>query len=858
MGGGRAAVTSIADTSAGITRSHRGMRLRAGSFSHAMFARGDRKTAATIANDIAAAFAKSAVHRICSSVAWSPLDSARAMFACGAVARARGAERGLGRGQLGLGRWLAMPRSGASSCNDPLELPSSSSSSTGELERLSFSIGVLIMTTVFCMTRQNRAGCARTERSRCNEMYTDTAFLDRTLAYGPPDESEETASGPCLGNGVVQLSIDATDGLASATETFYGTDPSLCFTELRPTNTLEISARKLHMSAGAWRCEGEVVLDETDPAAKTTVSVDSLALRQVSECVVQCIDTGAAVEFTHVVRAPPSMTIVRSEVAIHNVYGTTVAVLVVDGLTNAGNQVAYCCYYVSANSVESVRGLKTTIGESSASGRIEVTIQTTAGAPRLDLLHTVIHGSSATSYEAVAHAARLFRSDSPLSTSVLRLRTTHALRWTALWNGDLVVSERSDASDQDRESLKIFNIHVRTSIYALYTATRDPNAILSRWCNLTRPVSANNHDFDGDSDAFATPALLSIAPWVAWLQPPRQRASAWTPLHLIARTITDMWHGYRATLDRPRLDLLFQTLRLDLAELDMRIEMQGDPGSLASVGTSHTIRATDVDDDAYTIGIARRAFAAAEQISNTLRIPPDPQWAVKRDALGAPLASPTSRALAETPAGNYDGIILLHPAMLDVYAATTDLGPIAPVIEDNVTALSSTASAPIDAQVPEVAFSAIAALASDARRLASFEEGSDRMDSMFAAFMERAGESVHPKWGSATSDRIRLAASVVACVTFGFLGVRFQGYVTRDGYHTVPANLLPAPAVTILPSQWYIARHFVTPIVRPPRRTARAKLSSVYRCDRCDDTLMSVTYRLENTELRNFEMAPSW
>ena len=663
------------------------------------------------------------------------------------------------------------------------------------------------------MAQKNRAGRARAERSRCNEMYTDTAFLDRTLAYGPPDESEPTGSGPCLGNGVLQLSIDAVDGLASASQTLYGTEPSLCFTELKPTAPLEISARKLHMSAGAWRCEGEVTLDESDPDAKTTVSVDSLALRQVSECFVQCIDTGAAVEFTHVVRAPPSVSVLRAEVAIHSIYGTTVAVLVIDGLTSAGNKVAYCCYYVSASSIDSVRGLKTTIAESSASGRVEVTIQTTAAAPRLDLVHALIHGSSATSYEAVAHAARLFRSDTPLSTSVLRLRTTHALRWAALWNGDLIVSERSDASEQDRKYLKAFNIHVRTGVYAMYTATRDPNAILSRWCSLTRPISANEHEFDGDADALATPALLSIAPWLAWLQPPRQRASAWTPLHLIARTITDMWHGYRATLDRPRLDLLFQTLRLDLAEMDMRVEMQGDGGygSLASVGTSRTIRGTDVDNDAYTIGIARRAFAAAEQISNTLRIPPDPQWAVKRDALGPPLASTTSRALAETPSGNYDALILLHPAMLDVYAATTDLGPISPVIEDNVPTLASVASAPIDPQVPEVTFSAIAALASDARRLASYEEGSDRMDTMFAAFMDRASESMHPKWGSATVDRIRLAAAVVACVTFGFLGVRFQGYVTRDGYHTVPANLLPAPAVTILPSQWYIARHFVTP-----------------------------------------------
>jgi hypothetical protein len=565
------------------------------------------------------------------------------------------------------------------------------------------------------------------------------------------------------------------------------------------------------MSAGVWRCEGTVTVDASDPGAKTNVAVDTLALRHVPECVVQCFDADKAVEFTHVVRAPPSIIIDRTEVVVRNVYEHTVAALVVEGRTIAGIRVAYCCYYVSASSIASVRGLQSTVAESSASGRIEVGLRTTPEAPRVDLVHAILHGSAASGAEAIAHVSRLFRSDVPLPTSIVRARTTHALRWAALWNGDLIVGERSDASVEDQGTLKTFNIHVRTSVYALYAASRDPNAIVSRWCDALRPITSRGEDFEGDPDMLTVPALLSVAPWLAWAQPPTHRASAWTPVHVIARAVVDAWNGYRATLDRPRLELLFQTLRLDMAEMDLHIDMEGGPGSVTSVGAARTLRGEDVDDDAYTIGVVRRAFAAAEQISNTLRIPPDPQWTVKRDALASSLAADqTSSALVQTPIGNRDALVLLHPASMDVYAGTTDLGPIAPVMEDNRPALLEIASAPVDQLIPELAFAAISALASDARRLASFDEACARADLSFEMFIERASESVHPVWGAATSDRARLAASIVACTTFGFLGMRFQGHVTRDGYHTVPAKLLPAPAVTILPECWYVARHSVT------------------------------------------------
>jgi len=358
------------------------------------------------------------------------------------------------------------------------------------------------------------------------------------------------------------------------------------------------------------------------------------------------------------------------------------------------------------------------------------------------------------------------------------------------------------------------NVHVRTSIYAIYSASRDPGALLTRWCETTRPISSNDpaDALMGDADALATPALLSIAPWLAWLQPPTRRASAWTPLHTVARAVVDAWHGYRATLDRPRLELAFQTLRMDLAEMDMRVSEQGGVGSVLGVGTARTLRGADVDNDAYTTGVVRRAYAAAEQICNTLRIPPDPRWSAKRDALGPPLAAPqtTSNALAETPEGNRDALVLLHPSAMDLYAGVGDLGTIARVMDDNAVALADQIASSVDLEVPELTFSAIAALAADARRLKSFEDACARSDQAFGAFMDRASECGHPAWGFAAAGLARMATCVLSTVTFGFLNMRFQGHVTRDGYHIVPAKLLPSPPVLVLPGRWYVVKHAVT------------------------------------------------
>ena len=649
------------------------------------------------------------------------------------------------------------------------------------------------------------------------EMY-DTPFTDRTLSYGPVDASETPRSGPVLGNGVVRMSVDATADYAvpSVPRVTVHERDSFAFVDIVPDGALDVTRRTLSLSAGVWRVEGTVAADESDPGATESVAVDTLPLRHIPECCLQSIETSGRVTFTHTVTQPDSANIEHKYLQVLSVFGTTVAALAVDARTTDGGRIAYCCFYVSSGpSMDHVLGLVAQEGVSGKGAALSK-VCTTSGVTRLDLVHVILHGQTVVGADAIAHGLRLFRSDTTMPSSVTRARATHALRWSSLWNGDLTIVERSGATADDLETLKRLNVHVRTCLYSLYANTRDPNVIVSKWGAPPHPAA---FDQDGDVDAVTCPALLSVTPWLAWMQPVHQAATAWTPLHVIARTVVDAWNGYRATLDRPRLDLVFQTVRLDVAEVDMRVEMQGEAGSPATVGIARSLRGEDVDGDAYTVGCVRRAFAAAEQICNTLRIPPDPVWGAKRDALAVPRVSQTTHAVAETPAGNTDALILLAPQSLDVYANLTDLGSISEVITDNTPALEGIANASFDADVPEKTFGAIAALVADARRLPEDALAQQRMDQGFDAFMSRASECMDTWWGAATPANRRAAAAVLACVTFGFLGSRFQGHVTRDGYHTVPARLVQSSPVTVLPVQWYVAKYRTS--ASPGERTER-------------------------------------
>jgi hypothetical protein len=84
------------------------------------------------------------------------------------------------------------------------------------------------------------------------------------------------------------------------------------------------------------------------------------------------------------------------------------------------------------------------------------------------------------------------------------------------------------------------------------------------------------------------------------------------------------------------------------------------------------------------------------------------------------------------------------------------------------------------------------------------------VDSCYASFMDRTRETYHPLWGFSAGESTHAAANVLACMLYGFVGLRFQGHITRDGIHVVPAALVSGPTTAVLPREWGLVRRKIS------------------------------------------------
>jgi len=302
-----------------------------------------------------------------------------------------------------------------------------------------------------------------------------------------------------------------------------------------------------------------------------------------------------------------------------------------------------------------------------------------------------------------------------------------------------------------------------------------------------------------------------VAPWIVWSRAP-ERPDSMTPMHEVASALSDAWSAYRATLDRARLEVHFLELRHHVNELVTRIETAG-PSTLTdapvSTGDVVTRGGVLVGEDAYTTGTVRRALGAAEQIVNVLRTLPNPIWSGLRTQMLVPRATDagdsSALTIARAPPDSTDGVALLHPRALEVYGNTTDLGNYNKLFDDNRQELETIAGDPEDRN----SFAAIAALASQARRLDTAEYTACVEDS-FRMFMARAEVTSHPRWGACSALDVEAPSELVATFSFGFLGLKLQGQVARDGVHLVPAALVSGPTVTTLPKSIFLVRRHVS------------------------------------------------
>ena len=625
-------------------------------------------------------------------------------------------------------------------------------------------------------------------------MYS-VPYTDRVLEYTQSEiaSSASTERGPVLCNGSLRMRMDAVHptAVSDPAGTRLGGVPTLEFTSLTQTQTdaaggLEpVATRALHVVNGVFRCVA--ASDAADPAMVSEV----MALRQSPSCCVQSLWCRDACTLEHRATIPPSMYITRSELTIRNVSGVPLPHLAIEGTAN-GFRLAYCCVYACTQAAyDGVTHL--------AAGEVSVTSVVRVLAPdtKVSMLHVILHGPSVVASDAFAVAARHFRSDISPSASIAAAQKVHSLRWAASWNGSLTLQPSLSASAQDAESVRVANIHVQTATYCLFSDMLEPNTPLDPNCSRVK----------SEYVPLAVASVLALAPWLAWART-FERPTAFTPMHEIAGDLVDAWSGFRTTMDRPALELHFQTLRHHAHELVARIETADSSaitGAPVHTGDVVTLHGTRVGEDGYTTGLVRQAFEAAKQMAHALRTPPDPAWTQLKRGLVVPRTGDATYELAATPSGSTDALALLHPAVLDVYGNSTDLGRHDRLFGDNGDALVAVS----DTEGEPNALAAIAARLSHARRL-PYDERMVVVDSCYAAFMERAAETYDPLWGFSASESTHAAANLLACVLYGFAGLRFQGHITRDGIHVVPAALVSGPTTAVLPKEWGLVRRKIS------------------------------------------------
>lgn len=607
------------------------------------------------------------------------------------------------------------------------------------------------------------------------EMYP-TAFTDRVLSYG----GSRHGSSAMIGNGVLRMQLDTSasvDMCAPLRTSLAGVHcPS--FTSVRQSDKpVTVTRRGLHLANGVMRTESS--------SATSNFVSEVMALRQSPTCSLQSVWSRNPVTLNHVVTFLADTHITRSDIAIRNVAGQALPHLAIEG-SQGVVRFAYCCVYAG----QSVEFLGAKYGDGGSATTVSV-LRTTGSNIKVNMLHSMALGPTVTIEDAFAAAARHFRADIPAVDSMVHTRSAHSLRWTSLWNASLSISPSRNASAQDAENVRILNMHLATCMYRMFSDIPDPSVS----CATVRSTPYV---------PFEVHALLPLVPWLVWARRGEMR-DVWTPTYSLAGAIVDTWAAFRVTLDRTRLDVHFQLLRKYIDELMTRIEMAGPSpvtGATACTGECETRASVQVPEDAFTTGVVRRAFAAAEQICYVLRSPPDAQWAATRSALVLARKTPYTSAMSQVPLLSNDHMALLHPATLETYMNSTDLGAYGRLIDDHLSDLTTVAAATSDRNC----FSAIAALAAGAGRLPNANDAYARLDSCFANFMTAAESKLDPYWGGAACESTDLPSDVLACVMYGFLGARIQGTVSRDGVHTVPAALVNGPATAALPHAWCVAR----------------------------------------------------
>lgn len=609
-------------------------------------------------------------------------------------------------------------------------------------------------------------------------------------------DAEAGRAGPVVGNGSLLFRIMPERGSACSTDfcTLNGVG-TFKFSGVRDSSTSQ-SSSVAASSATEHECEWSIGLANGVYSCTFAENVDSdsrlecdlLALRHSPHCALQKIRVvGSDRLLDHCVQLPSGALATRADLSIRHVNGRRVPCLGIHAIVG-GVDMAYCCAY-SSTSAEFDGVKHRSVGDP----KVECVVRAPGGS-EVSIMHSIIHGPKATIDNAFSAIAAQYRTNE--ADVHARARRLHTLRWTHAWDVAMRVDNASLASAADVEKIRVLNLHLASSVYRLLSSTKSTHDPAYRLDSYDATISTATPTISYARSCVL--ALLTLAPWASW-GAPTPPLDEWVPLHVFAQVITDTLAMYRATLDRSALESRWTTsirhvadylvTRVDAAEVD---------------GVVETLSGNFVERDAYTTGILRRALDAAVQITHAIRSTPDPTWSQIRGNLVVPRTDDFTLSIKETPVGVADGLCLLDPAMLPSYASVTDLGPHVAVVDDNLEAVHA-ASQSNPSTNPAV-FSSISTLCASVPTTSTAQDAQATMDVCFERLMSAAELVVDPLWGCASAKETTVASDIVSTVAFGFLGLRIQGHITRDGIHVVPNAIVDGPSTAVLPSSWGVVR----------------------------------------------------
>lgn len=623
-----------------------------------------------------------------------------------------------------------------------------------------------------------------------DDMLTAQSTVVRSMV------SAKTPSSTILGNGSILIETKLSDSVAMRSVRFDGAD-AINFASYQTPGTPTIRTQSLHLGNG--------VFTETYAVPSGTLTIETLALRQHAPCALQSLTLPAGM-YAHVPLIPDSVIVDGADhISVHS-NGTPVPCMRLRAHDRrTGERMAYLGAYLSQPGV-AFTGLDTR--PTDASNRFTVSSSGT-----LQVLHTLAVGP-----DADMQVTNYVSSALQTSQTASAFRAAHTMRWASLWRAGVQILPRQPTPDPE---VAIMNVVLRAAQYRLLSMRRDGGRVaLTRtgpsWYRSsslatallpTVPDLAKGAAQDSLSDSLAESVTDNT-----FVNPSSPK------LEELASSVLDVWHTFRATLDRSWLRVVSTDVYRAANAITQHVEATGLPDTdpvtlevpLTSTGFCQTRLGPVTSEHALSTHLCKMAVSAATQIAYDLRDIPPPEWLAVYNQLVVPMTGDAYVYSSADPSLTGDQTLVYHPLVFSP--------PRNKVLANVLLAGATTAEASVSSPDPKLRLGAVAVLASAAPLK---QTPVTAMNSAGALLTAEANYATNDLWRSlapnaGAAQEVEASAAFLSTVVYGFMRMRMKGIVDRDGVHIERSQAALEPLAR-MPYSWAGAKVSVagpTPAVK--------------------------------------------